>query len=214
MEQVVLRCLFFMETLIIVLGVLVPVGWGIWWLVQHTKNTIGTNSPLKVKRIYQINSWLYFLTLDNAAFVVFGGMGVMLLMGAFVFHFVPETNALPGRVFVFSVGAIIVGVSLGTLLIHINHWKYTEGVIIETFPEEHELEITFGDTKLRLRESDIEKIRITGQQSKMNITYTTYFLRNGDHFILSYKMPGAWVIREYFKKIPVEYKHKRFPFIS
>jgi hypothetical protein len=25
---------------------------------------------------------------------------------------------------------------------------------------------------------------------------------------------GVWVVQEYFKKIPAEYKHKRFPFIS
>jgi hypothetical protein len=204
-----------METVIIFLGVFLPVGWGICQLVKHTRDTIGTNSPMKVKRIYRISGWAYFLTFDNAMFVAFGGMGFMLLTGAFISHFVPETNAIIGRIFLFSVGAIIIGISLGTLLIHINHWKYTDGVIMETFPDEHELELTFGDSKLRLKEGDITRVLVTSNNgAKMPITYTTYFLANGDHFILSYKMPGTWVVKEYFKKIPTEYKYKRFPFIS
>lgn len=203
-----------METLIIFLGVFVPVGWGIWRLVRHTRDTIGTNSPVKVKRIYQIDRWAYFVTLDNAMFCFFGLMAFIMSIGAFTFTFVPETNAFIGRILMFALSGLIIGLTLNMFLIDMNHWKYTKGVIIETFPEEHELEMTFGDTKLRLRNGDIIKMVVTGRQGKMPITYTTYYLANGDSFILPYKMPGAWVIQEYFKKIPTEFKYQRFPFIS
>ncbi|WP_019944754.1 hypothetical protein [Dyadobacter beijingensis] len=202
-----------METLIIFLGVFLPVAWGIWRLVQYTKDTIGTNSPVKVKRTYRAKSWTYFATFDNVMLYLVGMIGFFLVRGTFTFHFVPENNAFIGRIFVFTVGALLVGGSLCMLLIDLNHWKYARGVVIETFPERHELEITFEDAKLRLKEGDIVRILVTGQITKMHITYTTFHLDNGHHFILPYKMPGIWVIQEYFKKIPTEFRHKRFPFI-
>lgn len=203
-----------METLIIFLGVFLPVGWGIWRMVRHTRDTIGTNSPMKVKRVYQIDRWEYFVTFDNVMLCFFGIAGFFLLTGAFTFHFVPETNAFIGSVFVFTLSGLIVGMTLNMLLMDANHWKYADGVTIETFPEEHELELTFGGSKLRLKEGDIERVLVTSNNgSKMPVTYATYYLTNGDYFILPYKMPGAWVVQEYFKKIPTEFKHKRFPFI-
>lgn len=204
-----------METLIIFLGVFVPVGWGIWRLVRQTRDTIGTNSPVKVKRIYQIDRWAYFVTFDNIMFCFMGMMGFVLLIVTFTFPFVPETNAFIGKTLALILCGLIIGLTLNAFLIDINHWKYVEGVVIETFPKEHELELTFGDSKLRLREGDIIRVLITGNQgAKRSITYTTYYLANGDSFVLPDKMPGAWVIQEYFKKIPTEFKYKLFPFIS
>ncbi|GGH52195.1 hypothetical protein GCM10007423_56360 [Dyadobacter endophyticus] len=204
-----------METLIIFLGVFVPVGWGIWRLVRHTRDTIGTNSPVKVKRNYQIDAWAYFLTFDNAFLCLVLIAGSFFLVAAFTIPMAPDTGyPFVGRLLLFSLSCIMIGLSLYVLLIDANHWKYAEGVIIETFPEEHELELTFGDSRLRLKEGDITRVLITSNEgAKMPITYTTYYLANGDYFILPYKMPGAWVIQEYFKKIPTEFKRKRFPFI-
>lgn len=204
-----------METLIIFLGVFVPVGWGIWRLVRHTRDTIGTNSPVKVRRIYRIGGWAYFLTFDNAFLCLMLIAGSFFLVAAATIPMASDIGyPLIGRLLLFSLGSILIGIALYLLLIDVNHWKYADGVIIETFPEEHELEITFSDTKLRLEEGDIARVLITSNNgAKMPITYRTYYLTNGDYFILPDKMPGAWVIQEYFKKIPAEFKHKRFPFI-
>ena len=203
-----------METIIVFLLIFLPFAWGIWRLLRHTRDTVGTNSPVKVKRIYQIKPWAYFTTFDNAMMCMGVGMGFLFLRGAFTFHFVPESGDIVGRIIAFVLGALLFGLGLVIILVDLNHWKYVDDAIIETFPEEHELEMTFGDTKLRLRNGDIIKMVVTGRQGKMPITYTTYYLANGDYFILPHKMPGAWVIQEYFKKIPTEFKYQRFPFIS
>lgn len=109
--------------------------------------------------------------------------------------------------------ACSVGLGIFILSLDLNHWKYVNGVVIETFPEEHELEITFTDVTLRLKDGDIERVLITSNDGKMRVAYMTYYLSSGDHFILSDKMPGTWVIHEYFKKIPTEYRKTQFPFI-
>lgn len=202
-----------METVIVFLLIFLPFAWGMWRLLRHTRDTIGANSPVKVKRVYQIQPWSYFVTFDNLMLCLMGGLGVLFLKGAFTFYFVPESGAIIGRLIMFILGMLFLGFGLVIILLDLNHWKYVDEAVIETFPEEHELEITFGGSKLRLKNGDIIKMMVTGRQGKMPITYTTYYLANGDHFILPHKMPGAWVIEEYFKKIPVEYKRKVFPFI-
>lgn len=202
-----------METTIVFLLIFLPFAWGVWRLLRHTRDTIGTKSPVKVKRIFRIKPWTYFATFDNLLMCMFGGMGLLFLKDVFTFHFVQESGDIIGKIILFALGAMFFGFALVIILIDLNHWKYVNGVMIETFPEEHELELAFGETKLRLKNEDIVKIRVTGRNGKMPITYTTYYLANGDHFILPCKMPGAWVVEEYFKKIPSEFKHKLFPFI-
>ncbi|ACT94813.1 hypothetical protein [Dyadobacter fermentans] len=202
-----------METIVIFLLIFAPFAWGVRRLLRHTRDTIGANSPLKVKRIYQIKPWAYFSTFDNFLMCMFGGMGLLFLKVAFFVRFVLESGDIIGKFIVLAFGMMFFSFPLIIILVDINHWKYVDGVSIETFPKEHELEMTFGETKLRLRHGDIVKVLVTGRQGKMPITYKTYYLANGDHFILPDKMPGAWVIEEYFKKIPSEFKHKVFPFI-
>lgn len=204
-----------METLIIFLGVFLPVGWGIWRLVRVTRDTIGTNSPVKVKRIYQAGTWDFFVNFDTVILGLFGITAPFFLRSAFTIQVSPEDfHPWVGRLMLFALGCLLIGMNLFIISITLNHWKYADGVVIETFPDKHELEITFGDSKRRLKEGDISRVLVTSNEAKMRITFMTYYLTNGDHFILPEKMPGAWVIQEYFKKVPTEFKRKRFPFIQ
>lgn len=204
-----------METLIIFLIIFVPFGWVMWRLLRFTKNTIGTNSPMKVKRIYHMKARPYFLKFDNFfaffcivfALLMFWSITRARMAPDITYPVLARTSLLLGM-------AALAGLGVTVFLVDLNHWKYVGGVVLETFPEEHELEITFPNTKLRLKEGDIVRVLITSNEAKMRISFMTYYLANGAHFILSDKMPGVWVIHEYFKKIPVEYKHKVFPFIS
>ncbi len=191
-----------------------PFGLFMWMVLRYTRNTVGTNSPVKVKRIYEIGPERYFLKFDNFFALFCIGFGLLLFRTILISRMAPDIT-YPGLVR----GTLLIGMAgiaaLGvvSLAIDFNHWKYVDGTILETFPEEHELELTLGDTRLRLREGDITRVLVTSNNAKMRVSFITYYLANGDHFILSDKMPGVWVIHEYFKKIPTEYREKRFPFI-
>lgn len=204
-----------MHTLIIFLIIFASFGWVMWGLLRFTRNTIGENSPLKVSRVYRIAARPYFLKFENF-FAVF-----CIVFGLFLFRVVLTSRMGADITFpeltrgvLLVVAALFAALGVVILSIDLNHWKYVNGVVLETFPEEHELEITLTETKLRLKEGDIVRVLITSNDAKMRISFMTYYLTNGDYFILSDKMPGVWVIHEYFKKIPAEYKHKVFPFIE
>lgn len=204
-----------MHTLIIFLIIFASFGWVIWGLLRYTRNTIGENSPLKVSRVYRIAARPYFLKFDNffAAFCIVFGLFLFRVvltsrMGADITY--PELT----RGILLVVAGLFVALGVVILSIDLNHWKYVNGVVLETFPEEHELEITLTEAKLRLKEGDIVRVLVTSNDAKMRISFMTYYLTNGGYFILSDKMPGTRVIQEYFKKIPAEYEHKVFPFIE
>lgn len=100
------------------------------------------------------------------------------------------------------------------LAVEVNHWYYAKDITIETFPESHELEIAFKEVVLRLKCDDIEKLVVFHNNNhKMPLGYAKCYLTNGDHFIVPNYTRGEWVILEYFKKIPVEYIVRRFPFV-
>ena len=189
--------------------------WCIWQLLSYTRNTIGGNSPLKVTRVYQISELAYFTKLDNLFSYSFLVLGLMFFKLIFTLRTAPDSaNPWMGYLVAITFGFIFLTIGIFYLILDLNHWKYTEDVILTTHPELHELELTFSDITLRIKDGDIQRVVVIQNQAKIRFCYHTYFLQNGDHFILSDRMPGNWVIHEFFKKIPVEYHYKSFPYIS
>lgn len=202
-----------MNTFLIFVFVFGIFGWCIWKLLNFTKNTIGDNSPLKVVRVYQIPEWRYFLKFENLFIYYILVFGLFMMKASFSIH-TSELNLTLTRLLVFCFGLFFLSVCTVHLSLDINHWKYVRNIIIETNPVDHELNLHFPDHTLILRDGDIEKVLITANEAKMRFGYMTYFLKNGGQFILSDKMPGIEVIHEYFKKIPIEYRKERFPYIK
>jgi len=204
-----------MDTFLIFLFVFGLFGWCIHKLLIFTSDTVGSNSPLKVIRVYQISAWSYFTKFDNLfIYYLLPVAGFMFYLGLnAVFH--PDVNyPLAARIGIFGVSLLMLAIPIQYLILDINHWAYTENVTIRSNPGQHEIDIRFDDQTITLRNGDIERIEMFSNNSKIRISYHTYHLQNGDHFILSDRMPGAWIIREYFKKVPVEYYTKRFPYIK
>ena len=185
-------------------------------MLIYTKNTIGENSPLKVKRTYQITVWQYFSRFNPLAAYYFVTMGFVILKMIFVTEIpLPENYRLLIYLILICTGLLFFFSGIYSLIIQVNHWKYTNGVVLITNPKAGELHLKFSHTDLTLQEGDLKKIvTVSNLSQKMRFCYVTYYLKNGDHFILSENMPGIWVIREYFKKVPVEYVYHRFPYIS
>ena len=186
-----------------------------WGLLLYTKNTVGSNSPLKVVRVYQIQDWQYFTKLDTllscyAIYVSFFGLKVTATT-----EISPSEN-YPWLIYLILVllPIILLGMGIFSLTLTWNHWKYTKGVVLTTNPELHELNLNFAGHQLILRDGDLEKIVVVSNASKLRFCYYTYYLTNGGHFSLSEKMPGIWVIQEYFKKVPVESRHDWYPYIG
>ena len=204
-----------MDTLFIFSFVFGIFGWCIWQLLQFTRDTIGENSPLKVKRIYTSTTFRYFVTIEN--FVIYymtilAGMFFKLLftMEVHVSHHMAWLVYL----LIFVIFASLLFMVILYLSLLVNHWKYTENVVIETRPETHQVEVNLQGRIIRLSEENIERIQIVHTNSKLNFGYLTYYLVGGDFFILSSRMDGFWVIQEFFKKTSVKYEMKRFPYIS
>ncbi|MDR6807788.1 hypothetical protein J2Y45_004988 [Dyadobacter sp. BE34] len=204
-----------METLITFLIVFVPFGWFMWKVLRYTRNTIGANSPMKVSRFYETTAWWYFVRMDNL-FVFYSLVFGVFLYKISLFGYISYTvdyqtlmriGMLIGSVFFLGAGLLI-------LALELDHWFYAKDITIETFPETHELEITFKEVVLRLKEGDIEKLVVYHNGNyKMPFGYAKCYLTNGDHFVVPNYTRGEWVIVEYFKKIPTEYVRQRFPFI-
>ncbi|WAC10729.1 hypothetical protein [Dyadobacter pollutisoli] len=202
-----------MDTFLIFVFVFGIFAWCIWKLLNYTKNTIGKNSPLKVVRVYQIQEWQYFLKFENLFIYYLLGAGLLITKASFSIY-TSEFNLFLTRLLIFSLGSVMLFACAFYLILDTNHWKYVRNIRLETDPVTHELDLHFPDHTLTIRDGDIEKVVVASNEAKLRFSYMTYFLKNGEQFILSDRMPGIEVIHEYFKKIPIEYHKERFPYIK
>lgn len=190
-------------------------GFCIWRLLIFSKERYGTNSPLKIVRTYEITAWEYFTRIDNLVMLPFPIMALLFLRLIFTM----EVKVEVGQIWLVYVVMIVVVLMLSYIsayhiILNLNYWKLTENVSITTNPEDHTLLIDIQGKEIVLREGDIEKIRMVANSSKIYFSYFKYYLRNGDTFTLTDRTPGIWAIGDYFKRIPVEYEYKLFPFIK
>jgi hypothetical protein len=192
-----------MGTFLVFLVVFLSMGWLLWRMLRFTRDTIGTNSPLKVQRIYHTTFRSFFVGMDYLFVVICAFMGVVIINAA-LFASSSGPDAVTVRVFLLILAFVILGMVAITLVIDLNHWPYARGVVITTFPDEHELDVQLPDATLRIRDGDIRKIRIYHNNAKLRLGFTQFYLNNGDSFLLSFRTEGWEVIQEYFKGIPVE----------
>jgi hypothetical protein len=201
-----------MGTFLVFLVVFLPMGWLLWRMLRYTRDTIGTNSPLKVQRIYQTTFRSLFVRFDYLFVVICAFMGVVIINAA-LFSTFSGPDPMIGRTILFVMSFVFLCLAAVILVVDLNHWPYARGVVITTFPDEHELEVQLPDAILRIREGDIRKIRIYHNNAKLQLGFTQFHLNNGDSFLLSFRTEGLEVIQEYFKGIPVEEFVQHVPLI-
>lgn len=196
-----------MGTFVVFLIVFLPMGWLLWRMLRYTRDTIGTNSPLKVQRVYRTTFRSFFVRADYI-FVIIGLLMFWVLMQAvLVSRFSPPYPEL-GRAMLAALALIMLGVPVVILAVDFNHWPYANGVTITTFPEEHQLELELPDAVLTLQEGDITHIDVYHNNGKVQLGFAVYHLASGAHFILPFNTEGRWVIEEYFKGIPVTWTNR------
>jgi hypothetical protein len=201
-----------MGTLLVFLVVFLPMGWLLWRMLRFTRDTIGTNSPLKVQRIYQTTFRSFFVKIDY----LFVGMLLVMtavMVNAALFATFSGPDPVIGRTIFFVISFVFLCLAAVILIVDLNHWPYARGVVITTFPEEHELDIQLPDTTLRIKEGDIIRITLYHNNARLQLGFTQFHLNNGNSFLLSFKTEGLWVIQEYFKGIPVEEHVQHVPLI-
>ncbi len=204
-----------MGTLFLFLFIFGLFGWGIWRLLRLTRDTVGENSPLEVRRVYQISKRRYFMGF-------FGIMGFLSLVLGIVFLVrlirVPPSTNLFHPIFLylllFLIVAGITGLGVLAFALLLNHWPHAQGVSITTNPTDHSLDIRLRDRVLTLQEGDIERIGVVLHKARMGSSYRIYYLANGDRFLLPDRVPGWNVIDEYFPKIPFSATYLHFGFIK
>lgn len=203
-----------MGTLLLFLFVFGLFGWGIWRLLRLTRDTVGENSPLKVRRVYQVSKRRYFLGF-------YGIMGFISLVLGIAFLFViikvPPSTDLVHPIFfhllLFLIFAGNIGLGVLAFALLLNHWPYARGVSITTNPADHSLELRLRDQVLTLREGDIERIELMAHKARMGLSYRIYYLADGDRFLLPDSV--RWdIIDEYFPKIPLSASYSYFGFIK
>ena len=204
-----------MDTFLIFLFVFGIAGWGIWRLYHAAHDTYGDNSPLKVERIYKMSTLKYFTNFEYITSYPLLGMACFILTVPIWKNVPPLTK----NGWIFYLLSISVGISLGYMSLYLlifqhNYWKFTQGIIITSNPSKQEIHLNIRGKEIILKNGDIEKILMVSNNSKLSFSYCTYYLKNGDKFILTDRIPGQWFIREYFKKIPLEHKIIFFPFIK
>lgn len=203
-----------METVLIFGLIFGLFAWGMFKLLRFTRDTVGDNSPLKVQRVYQTSARRYFLGFDGIMAFLSGLMGVILLIQLLSFTFSADSSQLPVMYFALFLGpASLMGLSAFTFALLLNHWPYVRDVVIVTSPVDHSVSITFRDRELTLRENDIESVETVLSTSRMNYYYSTYYLSNGDRFVLSSRLPGQEVIQEYFPQVPYSGSYTQYGFI-
>ncbi|MET7258679.1 hypothetical protein [Dyadobacter fermentans] len=201
-----------MEPLIVFLIVFVPMGWLMWRMLQSTRDSIGSRSPLKVNRVYETTAWSFFVSFESfyaLHALLFGGFSAYCVI--FVRFATPNPEL--GRLLMSLLGLIVTGLGIMIVAVDLNHWKFARHITIETFPKEHELEVHLKDFTLRLKDGDIDRIVVYSNNTRLNLGFVSYYLANGGHFALPFKTKGMRAIQEYFKNVRVEYRIQRIPLI-
>lgn len=201
-----------MGTLLIFLVVFIPMGWLLWRILRYTRDTIGTNSPLKVQRIYQTTLRYFFVRIDYMLVAMCTFIGVLTIYAA-LFSTFSGPDPLIGRAILFVISFVFLSLAGIIFAIDLNHWLYARGVVITTFPDERELGIQLPDNTLRIKEGDIRKISICHNNARLQQGFNQFHLDNGSSFVLSFRTEGLEVIQEYFKGIPVEEFVQHVPLI-
>ena len=204
-----------MSTLLLFMFIFGLFGWGIWRLLRLTRDTVGENSPLKVRRVYQVSKRRYFLGFDGIMFSIMVLLAVVMVVQLALLPLpVDKTHSIYLYLLYFLAPLFLIGLGAFAFALLSNQWPYAQGVSITTNPTDHSLEIRLHDRVLTLREGDIERIEAVMNKARMGSSYQIYYLANGDRFLLPDRVPGWNVIGEYFPKIPFSVTYSYFGFIK
>lgn len=204
-----------MSTLLLFIFIFGLFGWGIWRLLRLTRDTVGENSPLKVRRVYQVSKRRYFLGFDGIMFSIMVLLAVVMVVQLALLPLpVDKTHSIYLYLLFFLAPLFLIGLGAFAFALLSNQWPYAQGVSITTNPTDHSLEIRLHDRVLTLREGDIERIEAVMNKARMGSSYQIYYLANGDRFLLPDRVPGWNVIGEYFPKIPFSVTYSYFGFIK
>lgn len=182
-----------MGTFLVFLVVFLPMGWLLWRMLRFTRDTIGTNSPLKVQRIYQTTLRSFFVRFEYLFVVICAFMGIVLLNAA-LFSTFSGPDPVIGQTILFVMSFILLCLPAIILIIDLNHWRYARSVIITTLPDEHQLDLQLPNISIRIKEGDIQKINMYHNNAKLRLGFAQFHLNNGGSFPLSFKTEGFEVI--------------------
>lgn len=187
-------------TLFLFLYIFGGTGIVVWAGIAYSqKRWYGKNSPLKVAQTFQISAWQYFTRPDFIGFILCQlGLFAMLI---FMFIKLPmEADMVWGYFVIFaSIFGFFGYLGIEWLGTQLHFWKYTKIMKIVTIPEEKELLISDGESELRLKKGDIKELYGVGKINPRDVSflYYVYYLQNGSSFVLTFAMPGRWVLEDY-----------------
>ena len=204
-----------MDTFLIFFFIFGIAGFCIWRLLQFSQDRYGESSPLKVVRTYHTNILDYFTRFDHLISYPFGVM-VMMFMFLFIKPTITQSVHYTWTVYLVILfgGLICLYIFAYLMIFHFHYWDFTKSVTLTTSPSDRTIHLNIQGINFALKGEDIEKIVYTSNNAKMHFAYYKYFLKNGDTFVLTDRIAGLWVMQEYFRKIPMEYCYKLFPFIT
>lgn len=199
-----------MDTFIIFTVIFGLFGAMIWVFYNTIQGTYGKNSPLKVQRSYSISELKYFTKIDTVYIYYIIVISILILRAILISGQFRGNDFWPALAFLIVFVSFII-CSIYFIHIDILYWKKTKGVTLHFVPDSKQIIFEFPDRQYIVSEGDIERIEDTTTGGKIRIGFTTYYLKNGDSFILTDRIGGQWAIRELFKHIPYNIIYKGFP---
>ena len=184
-------------------------------LFLFSKDRYGANSPLKVVRTYQTDILSYFTRLDHLVSYPFGVLVIMLIF-LFIKPTITQSDHYTWAVYllIFFGGLFCLYLFTYHMVFHFHYWDFTKNITLTTSPSDHKIHLNIQGKIFVLKEEDIQKVVYTSNNTKMQFAHYRYYLKNGENFVLTDRIAGLWVMQEYFRKIPIEYSYKLFPFIK
>jgi hypothetical protein len=204
-----------MDTFLIFFFIFGIAGFCIWRLLLFSKDRYGENSPLKVARTYNSDFLDYFTSIDHLLSYPFGVL-VILFMFLLVKPTITQTTGYNLAVYLMIILGALICMYIFTyhMIFHFHYWDFTKDITLTTSPTDHSIRLNIQGKDYVLAGSNIERVVYTSNNTKMHFAYYKYYLKNGESFVLTDRTPGLWVMKEYFRKIPIELSYQYFPFIK
>jgi hypothetical protein len=204
-----------MDGLLLIFLIFGSTGFIVWRLLLVSKDRYGENAPLKVSRTYQITGREYFASYEQLISIAPFLLVVFSLGLPFTDSFSAWEEAAWLK-YLLAISMLLISLFVFTynIFLQLNYWKFTKDVVIKSVPSDHTVQLYMNDKEILLKNDTIEKILMVSNRGRRSFSYFIYYLKNGQSFILTDRTPGRWIIKEYFRNIPVEHTYKYFPLIK
>ena len=179
-------------------------------LLRHSKNERSTEP-----QFFKTSFKSYFSNLDILFAIYLAGMMLALFKVLFFGKNGILISDWTSGIIIFCVFLLFASLSVYTLSMAVNHWKYTKGVTVIWYPLNKLICIDTPQNSYELYEEDIEHVTIfTNNNYKLPFDYYRFTIKGKGELLLTSRTKGVSKIFHNFLKMPTETQKRLFPLIG